>query len=41
MALDINAYNDTFKAFADFAKSMEAVKGGGDSVARIGGFMRV
>ena len=28
MALDINGYNDTFKAFADFAaKNIEAGKG--------------
>lgn len=33
MALDIN--NATFRAFTDFAKSMEAVKGGNNSIARV------
>ena len=34
MALDINSYNATFKAFADFAKVSEA-KGDKSAIARI------
>lgn len=38
MALDINTgYNDTFKAFTDFAKVMTQSKGGMNSIARVDG----
>ena len=35
MALDINGYNATFKAFTDFAKVMTQSKGGMNSIARV------
>ncbi len=35
MALDINGYNATFKAFTDFAKVMTEGKGGMNSIARV------
>ena len=37
MALDINGYNDTFRAFTDFAKVMTQSKGGMNSIARVDG----
>ena len=37
MALDINGYNDAFKAFTDFAKVMTQSKGGMNSIARVDG----
>ena len=36
MALDINGYNETFRAFADFAKLMTTGQGDENSIARIG-----
>ena len=35
MALDINGYSDTFRAFTDFAKVMTEGKGGMNSIARV------
>ena len=35
MALDINGYNDTFRAFADFAKIMTTGQGDENSIARL------
>jgi len=35
MALDINGYNATFRAFTDFAKVMTEGKGGMNSIARV------
>ena len=35
MPLDINGYNDTFRAFTDFAKVMTQSKGGMNSIARV------
>ena len=35
MALDINGYSDTFRAFTDFAKVMTQSKGGMNSIARV------
>ena len=37
MPLDINGYNDTFRAFTDFAKVMTQSKGGMNSIARVDG----